>query len=299
MTPKYPHLTTRTSHKLSLPDDERIVQIRTVRWIGYPQANKGLEKLEDLLSYPEIHRMPNLLIVGDTNNGKTMLVKQFCTEHPPDDNIEGEAAIVPVLYVQAPPIPDEGRFYSAILDRLHAPCRPTERVGTKQFQVMSILNQVGTRMLIIDEIHQILAGHLNKQRSFLNVIKCLGNELKISVVGVGTRDALRAIQTDEQLANRFERFQLSRWGLNKDFLRLLISFERLLPLYLPSNLHEKRLAEQIFLMSEGYIGEVARLLISAAVTAVRNGDEKIGSRILKELDWCPPSDRRQMPELEI
>jgi GTPase SAR1 family protein len=58
-----------------------------------------------------MHRMPNLLIVGDTNAGKTMLANRFVQVHPADDNPHGEAAIVPVLAIQTPPGPDEGRFY--------------------------------------------------------------------------------------------------------------------------------------------------------------------------------------------
>lgn len=299
MSSNYSHLTDRTKEKLSLSLDDRIAAIRTIRWIGYPQAQKGLEKLEDLLVYPQSHRMPNLLIEGDTNNGKTMLVRKFCEAHPPDDNIEGDAARVPVLYIQAPPVPDEGRFYNVILDKLYAPYRPAERVSSKQFQVMKILQRVGTRMLIVDEIHQILAGHLNKQRAFLNVLKYMGNELQIPIVGVGTKDARRAIQTDPQLANRFERFQLPRWRLGKTFQRLLISFERLIPLSLPSNFHEKKLASKIHVMSEGYIGEVFRLITSAAVFSVKNGQEFINIEALEKLDWCPPSKRRQLPEFEV
>lgn len=263
-------------------------------WIS--PIRKTLAKLEDLLNYPKSHRMPNLLVVGDTNNGKTMLVQKFCRNHPPDDNPEGEAAIIPVLYVQAPPTPDEGRFYNAILEKLFAPFRPADKTSKKQFQVITILRRVGLRMLIIDEIHQILAGSLNKQRTFLNVIKHLGNELQISIVGVGTIEAFRAIQTDEQLANRFEPTQLPRWGYGDTFRRLLLSFERLIPLAHPSNLHGKTLARQIFTMSEGYIGEVSRILTDAAVIAVKTGHEKIDEKILNDLEWCAPSDRRYRPE---
>ena len=299
MTEDYSHLTEKTQEKLALSIDERIVEIRTIRWIGYPLALAGLAKLEDLLVYPQSHRMPNLLIEGETNNGKTMLVRKFCEKHPSDDNVEGDAAVVPVLYIQAPPVPEEGRFYNVILDKLYAPYRPTERVETKQRQVMKVLQRVGTRMLIVDEIHQILAGSLNKQRAFLNVLKYMGNELEIPIVGVGTKDALRAIQTDVQLANRFEHFRLPRWRLDREFQRLLLSFERILPLALPSFLHEKKLVEKIYLMSEGYIGEVSRLLANAAVEAVRNGQERIDLEVLKNMEWCPPSKRRQLPEFEV
>jgi len=296
MTSSYPHLKDEVALHLQLTDDERIEKIRSPRWIGYPQSEKILAKLEDLLSYPKSHRMPNLLIVGNTNNGKTMLVKKFCGKHKPSDNPEGEAAIVPVLYVQAPPEPNEGRFYNAILEKLFAPFRPSDTVSKKEIQTLKLLKYVGLKMLIIDEIHHVLAGNLNKQRAFLNVIKHMGNNLEIPIVGVGTIEAFRAVQTDEQLANRFEPAQLPQWKYGDTFRRLLISFERMLPLANPSNLHGKSIAHQIHNMSEGYIGEVSRVLTDAAVLAIKKRHERIDTKVLNDLDWCAPSERRYRPE---
>jgi GTPase SAR1 family protein len=133
--------------------------------------------------------MPNLLIVGDTNAGKTMLANRFVQLHPAADNPDGGAAIVPVLAIQAPPGPDENRFYNTILEALFAPYNPRERVAQKQVQVLRILKQIGVRMLIIDEVHNVLTGPVTKQRQFLNVLKYLGNDLQIPLVGLGTKEA--------------------------------------------------------------------------------------------------------------
>ncbi|WP_323815846.1 TniB family NTP-binding protein [Cellvibrio sp. NN19] len=287
------HLNEAAAKLLDLNKDERIERIRAARWIGYPSAKKALDKLEDLLTYPKSHRMPNLLIVGDTNNGKTMLVKRFCSLHEPSDNPLGDGIEVPVLYIQAPPVPDEGRFYNAILEILFAPYKPNDRVDKKQFQAIKILKQVGLKVLIVDEIHHILAGNLNKQRAFLNVIKYLGNELQISIVGVGTKDAFRALQTDPQLSNRFEPIVLPRWKFDSNFLRLLASFERMLPLEHSSTLHETNLATQLFSMSEGYIGELSRLLTESAAYSVEHGQEKIDLKVLQSINWTSPSDRKR------
>ena len=167
--------------------------------------------------YPKIHRMPNLLIVGDTNNGKTMLAHRFLRKHPADQNLDGDSVLVPVLLVQAPPVPDEGRFYNTILDAIFAPYKSHDRIDKKQTQVIHLLKRMQTRMLIIDEIHHILAGSMNRQRAFLNVIKYLGNDLQIPIVGIGTKDAFRALQTDPQLSNRFEPAVLPRWNLDRNF----------------------------------------------------------------------------------
>ncbi len=287
------HLTETTARLLDLDDAARIERIRSPRWIGYPRAKEVLAKLEDLLTCPKSHRMPNLLIVGDTNNGKTMLIERFCAQHPADDNPGGDGVIVPVLSIQAPPVPDEGRFYNAILELLFAPYKPNDRVDKKQFQVVKLLRYVDLKMLVIDEIHHVLAGNLNRQRAFLNVLKFLGNELQVPIVVVGTRDAFRALQTDSQLANRFEPALLPRWELNSDFLRLLASFERMLPLREASNLHDTALASRLFSMSEGYIGELSRVLTKAAAYAVESGDERINVKVLDRIEWVSPSDRKR------
>jgi len=240
--------------------------------------------------------MPNLLVVGDTNNGKTMLVKRFCAQHPPSDNPEGEAISVPVLYVQAPPVPDENRFYNAILELLFAPYKPGDRVDRKQFQALKLMRQVDLRLLVIDEIHHILAGTLSRQKAFLNVIKYLGNELEIPIVAVGTLGAFRAIQTDPQLSNRFDHAVLPRWDNDDNFLRLLMSFEKMLPLRLRSDLHEGSLADRIYSMSEGYLGEISQLLVDAAVHAVETRHECIDGKVLGTIRWVAPSRRRSQPE---
>jgi Bacterial TniB protein len=75
-----------------------------------------------------------------------------------------------------------------------------------------------------------MAGNSLRQNWFLNVIKYLGNELKLPIVAVGTQDAFNALSTDPQLANRFEPAVLPRWHYDREFLRLLMSFEQVLPL---------------------------------------------------------------------
>lgn len=278
------------------PDEERILYIRSPRWIGYQAATDILGRLETLLAYPASDRMPNLLIIGDTNNGKTALAKRFWRRHPAADNKDGESVAVPVLFMQAPPVPDEGRFYNAILELLFAPHKPHDRVDRKQVQAIKLMRAVGLRMLIVDEIHHLLAGSLSRQRAFLNVIKYLGNELGIPIVASGTRDAFRAIQTDPQLANRFEPAVLPRWKNDDEFGSFLITFESMLPLRKPSDLDDLSLGDRIYSMSEGYLGEICKILVEAAVRAVESGREQIDHKVLDAIKWVSPSARRLQPE---
>jgi hypothetical protein len=274
--------------------DERIAMIRSGRWIKYPRAEQILDDLEELFTLPKSHRMRNLLLVGDTNNGKTMIVNRFAERHPANANIDGEASSVPVIVVQAPPVPDEARFYRAILQALFAPFKPSSRVDQIQFQAFRLFRNVGLRMLIIDEIHHILAGTQVRQKHFLNVIKYLGNELQIPIVGVGTRDAFNAIRLDPQLENRFEPAYLPRWTLDNEYIQLLKSFERCLPLTKPFGLTKSAIASKILGVSEGTIGEISALLTRAAIWAIRNGSEEITERTLDQCGYQPPSKRRRV-----
>jgi len=294
VTRKPGHLDARTAAHLALSDKARIERILAPRWIGYPVAKEILERLEALLVHPKSHRMPNLLIVGETNNGKTMLLQRFQSLHMPVDTGDEAAIHVPVLVVQAPPVPDEGRLYTTILERLFTPFKSSFRLDRKQTEAVRRLQQVRLKCLCIDEIQHVLSGSENRQKAFLNVVKYIGNELQVPIVGVGTRDAWRAIQTDPQMANRFAPMVLPRWELDEVFMRLLASFERMLPLKEPSNLYEPKLAARLHAMSEGYIGELSRLLIEAAVKAVKSGAERIDDKVLDAIRWAAPKDRKRV-----
>jgi hypothetical protein len=149
-------------------------------------------------------------------------------------------------------------------------------------------------MLIIDEIHHVLVGSTNQQRVVMNAIKYLSNELQIPLVGVGTLEAVRAIQADPQLASRFYRTELPLWCMGREYRKLLASFERMLPLKRPSQLAKEPLATKLLAMTEGTIGELSTLLKSAAIYAVRTGTERIDMSILAGLEWEPPSTRHPL-----
>ncbi len=75
------HLLPAAQGLARLPADERIQRIRADRWIGYPRAVEALNRLETLYAWPNKQRMPNLLLVGPTNNGKSMIVEKFRRAH--------------------------------------------------------------------------------------------------------------------------------------------------------------------------------------------------------------------------
>ena len=284
------HLHPLAQADLELSDEKRIERINSDRWVGYSRAKSILDKMEALFARPRSSRIPGMLIVGGTNQGKTTLLNRFCTKHPTVDNPGAEHVQMPVVKIQCPPGPDEKRFYTALLDALHQSDSTSIRThpAEKHRQAKRIMEKVGTRVLVLDELHNIFAGPSHRQRYFLNVLKYLSNDLRLPLIAAGTADALNAITTDSstlQSANPRRPATLGRWD---EFLKLLGSLEKMLPLKNPSNLRGTSLAAEIFSLSEGVLGEAVSLVTQAACEAVTSGEECITRKIIKCWVLCAP-----------
>jgi hypothetical protein len=292
----YAHLHDSARAIVTESDESRICRIRADRWVGYARADAALSAFEDLLSFPKRTRMPNLLLCGPTNNGKSMVLEKFRRAHPPiaaGISSEGIASI-PVLKIQMPAGPDERRFFGAILDALAVPRLASESVSRRQDTAMRLMQSTEVGLLIIDEAQNLLAGAQLQQRRMLNLLRWLGNELQIPIIAAGTAESLHAIQSDDQLANRFEPITLPRWGYGEEYRELLRTLEALLPLRKPSSLAKPVLAQKILAAAEGILGEVVAILTRAAARAVTTGTEAITVEMIEGCGFLSPSERRRV-----
>lgn len=291
----YSHLSELTKEAMELSDEDRIFHIKKDRWIGYDRANQIITKLEDLLAHPKVERMPNLLIIGNSNNGKSRLINHFFKKNLAHDNPLGNGIKVPVFLLEAPSTGSIDHLYKRILDILLIPYKANTKVADLEDQVIKVLKNIELGIIIIDEIHNLLIGSPREQRHFLTALKSLGNQVQVPIIGVGTEDAFAAFQTDKQVANRFVTERLNVWKLDPQYLRFLASLEKILPLKDPSNLTEKHIATKIYGMSEGIIGEISTLINEAAVWAIRNTKpgkpERISVEAINSCGYRPPSIR--------
>lgn len=262
-------------------DDKRILALQRDRWIDYPRATEALQRLDRLLSTPERQRMPCMVMHGPSNIGKTLIIAKFLREHPPSFDKDRGIERRPVVALQMPATPDQSRFYRALLFEVGCPQSATATLATLEHLARDILRRIAPRMLVVDEVHHMLAGSHREQRAALNLLKYLANDLKISVVAVGTDDAPVAFQTDAQMSSRFTPFEIPRWSESNDFRRLLVAFEQTLPLRRRSSLEQRPVVQFLLAATGGLLGEVSRLLNSAAEEAIRSGSEQVTLPLLE------------------
>ncbi|MEO6276285.1 TniB family NTP-binding protein [Roseateles sp.] len=285
----FSHIHPEFREVMSCPDEQRLAFLDRPRWIGYERAQLALDTMQALMNKPRQPRMPNLLIVGEPNNGKTTLVQRFktlCGEGYVNENAD---PVKPVIVAEAPPSADEKGLYISILERFWAPYRATAPAAQLRYQVVHQLRECHVRILLIDEFHSLLTGSALKQREVMNAIKLLCNEVGIPIVGVGTRDAVRVLHTDPQHASRFDVFALPLWELDPSFQKLLAGFERVLPLKKSSGLATPDLATMAHAICGGNLGDLHRLLSACARVAITTGEERITEKILRSKAWLQPT----------
>ncbi|MGB7180388.1 MAG: TniB family NTP-binding protein [Burkholderiaceae bacterium] len=279
------HLAPTVREMAGQSNRSRLRFIAEDRWIDYPQARKTLDKLETLLHAPIRTRMPGLLIYGDSNIGKSMIIQKFLRAHPPGSfNSKTGRVSIDVLSIEMPATPQERRLYGQLLMALNAPYRPGDRLPTVELTALTLLDELTPPMLIVDEIHNLLAGTAREQRAALNLLKFLSNRLHCAIVTLGTRDALAAMHSDSQIASRFPGAELPRWQQNDELRSFIAGFERQLPLQLPSNIaNSPPMVRSIMNFSGGLTGRITDLLSQAARAAIVAKHERITVGLLESL----------------
>ncbi len=275
---------------------DKIQFVLSGKFIPYKTADNILQTMEDFLQEPRKSRMPSLVVYGDSNNGKTSIIEEFVNRHPPTDGLNSDP--LPVIDVEAPAGPDIAMLYNNILDKILIPYKKSHTLSQKEHLIKHHAAKLGTRMLIIDEINNILAGSAPKRAFFMNAVKGLSNQLNLNIVVFGISTALLATSTDEQIQSRFRPIRLPKWLLDEEYANLLASLELTLPFRKhPEISTNAKLATKIFDMSGGVLGYIVEIVNKCAVEALKKGQERVRLEDLKEIEFIDPSGRRALAQL--
>ena len=283
-TDELPHLSAAVRPQTAMDTATRILNLRRDRWINYPRAVQALEQLQRLIETPERERMPCMILHGESDIGKTQIIRKFQRQHAPAFDDKRGVERHEIIAMQMPATPDQHRFYTALLFELHAPHSDRASLSTLERLTRDLLRRIQPRMLIVDEVHNLLTGSYREQRASLNLLKYLANDLRMAIVLVGTEEARIALQTDAQMTSSFVPFEIPRWRENDEFRRLLSAFERVIPLRKASNLSQRSIVQFLVSRCDGLTGQLSRLLNQAAEYAIRDGSERITLSHLNQIN---------------
>lgn len=286
------HVNNDLVHLFAEPDAARIRHILSDRFIGYERAISILNRLEYLAEQPRQTRAWGLGILAPAGSGKTMLaralVRRLSTNakrHP-----EGDSRTLPVVMISMTGARESRTIDNRLLEALRAPFNSAMRLADREQLVLYLLREAKTKLLIIDEIQDVLSSTARQQRGALDHIKLLMNSLGIPVAVFGTPGAIEAMQVDPHLAARFDWETLAPWKADDETRELLQAMERSLPLRYPSNLSSITTTKLIIGKTMGTLARIVRLVNTAAIFAIHDKTERISAETLeKAMTKTPPS----------
>jgi hypothetical protein len=226
--------------------------------------------------------MPNILLVGRSDNGKSSILQHFVNRHPMLIRENGSPGPC-IVWLAMPAMPTESSFWSELLWSLNIQHRERDTPEKKRRQAFDAMEYASVRMLAIDEFNHLTNAGKDAVR-LLAAIKNVSTALRIPIVASGTQAAINALNSDPQMKSRFEPAVLDRWKLDTEYLRFLASYETFLPLAEASNLASRELAPTIYGMAGDTIGGTVKLLKNAAAHALRTGRERIDPGVLASMN---------------
>jgi DNA transposition AAA+ family ATPase len=188
----------------------------------------------------------------------------------------GDAPIVPVIYLHAPTESGPRELFVGLLEYLqYRITRGT--IAELRERVYRLLKTCQVEMIILDEAHRL------RPKTFCE-IRDIFDLLGISVVLVGTDRLDAVVRRDEQVHNRFmacHRFhRLDSQALEET---TAIWEEYVLKLPQPSNLTDAAMQRVLGGATRGYLGLLDEILRNAARQALQMGRSHIDLKMLTQV----------------
>ena len=285
MSASVSHLLPASVEALQLPLKERIDYCFNEKWIAYPQAAEVLSELEHAFERQRSTRPTNFALIAPSNNGKSTILKRFAKLHPVKLVDAQQAVMAPcVLHLVMPSTPTESSLCSIILKALNIHHSERDPPMKKYAQVLRVLAYAEVRVLMFDEFNHI-ANAGRKAGQVLAMLKNLCTEGQVTVVASGIETVRNALQSEDQIKNRFVILELKHWTMNPSYKKVVEAYERFLPLAEPSGLASSELLPLIYGMAGDTIGGTVRLLQEAAAHALRTQKECIDAQMLRSMPF--------------
>lgn len=275
MTDSYDHLSPSAQEWVHLSAAERIARMRMRRYIDFPRCRYVLDLMADQLTRPPGSLKVNILVWGESGQGKSTIMKKYLRDHPAVFDAAVGVRRTPVVAVEMPPMCDVRWLYFELLSAVDAPTT-TARANLPLMadRIVKLYRMMEVRQIVIDELHNMLNGSVRQQRSLLAVIRHLSNTLEIPLVLFGTQDAREALMHDRQLARRFRFISLPTWDPGDEFNALVGSIIRSLPLRRPSQLTARAL-RMLATHTQGVTAHVFETVTELGVRAIETEEERI------------------------
>lgn len=284
------------------PEDKIAALMYRIRakYIPCPQEEKVRRYIDFLYrtgrGNPKTGDSPEIMAIwGPARSGKTRTALEACSKYLPYEEVTADHRrdIMPVLFVRCPGKATMKGLFKKILQRLGV---DTTTVGFRNRDenelckmITDLLIAMKVRLIIIDEFHHLLER--TKTTTFLlrgtaNALKIMSDEACIPMLFLGLPKADLVLRNDKQIGGRVNRvIHMDRfdWNVPKqqaDFGIFIQDLEEALELPEESGLASETNARNIWAVTGGYRGRIARFIHNLADDAYQLGERCITEDII-------------------
>ncbi len=279
---------------LDAPTEVRASKIIQDHTILYPALQQVIGEAEWMVYEPRQTRARGRIICADRSNGKTSIADLIHARFREYDRSDRPC----VLRISMSGLHDARSVYGRIMEELGSPARISHRLSDRELLVQRLLRDINCRLLILDEVQDILMGNEREQQRVLQAVKLLMNELHLPIMAFGTEVAGRGLRGDPHLAARFTEYTLPLWQADGTLANFLATYERLLPLKTSSHLASPDKLAVLAKVGEGVLGKIVERVKNAALMAIVDGSECISKQHLK-MAVMRPSTCLVAPKSEV
>ena len=273
----YSHLFASAAELLERSQLERAEFMLVDRFLRHRRVVEIQSYVDFMLLGPTRSRAPGLLVHGRPGSGKTMFGKSIIRGCNRVCKGPGKAQ-VPVLMISMTNAREAKTLYTRLLAALGCP-QPERYSGSdRERLVLRLCQEASVKLIIVDEIQDILNTTPRQQRMALDTLKFVMNELSVPLLALGIHGAKQALEVDVHLAARFAFEELPTWRVDNDLMELLFTLEKGLPLKEPSNLTDPSMMKDLIERSGGTLDLLIRYVTWAAAHALEAGEERITSK---------------------
>lgn len=282
------HLDPDVQPLVALPREQRALHMLLDRFITHDRLKPILECIEYLRFAPVQTRAAGLCVFGKPGSGKTMLAKAAMRRFPCEPASELTATTRPVLMISMTGAREAKTLYNRLLAALDCPSAASCTGSDRERLALRLCRAADVRLLIVDEIQDILTSTARQQLIALDTIKFLMNELSLPILALGTLKAKTAMEVDEHLNARFAYRQLPVWKADAYLGNFLEALERRLPLKERSCLSAPTLMKALLQGSDGILDAIVKVTCHAAAHAIERGEERITVPLIEHARLTPP-----------
>ncbi|MBZ9751512.1 TniB family NTP-binding protein [Deinococcus sp. HMF7604] len=260
--PAYEHLSPETRAVVGMNSKVREDWLYQMPFFAYDAMWPIFNEAMFLARQPRLPRPHNLLIEGPTNSGKSALLALIAAALKPGGDHALDHPVPVMLYKCASGVRRDD-LVDGFLRGSGLEILPRRRLRAGDLiHYAPIMRLRGPRVVLIDEVHNLFsrAGSKHTVTDTIPTLRDLSMQCQVPLIAAGVKKALYAIQSDPQLENRFTVMRLPPLQSGAPFVRMLMAFERWLPLPEPSQLRQPAFAQYLYDLSGGWIGELKDVL---------------------------------------